>query len=34
MNQQLANPDVTVITGAGGWLGTGLVAAFLSDDHE
>ena len=34
MSQQLAPPDVTVITGAGGWLGTGLVAAFLSDDHE
>ncbi|WP_395161008.1 NAD-dependent epimerase/dehydratase family protein [Ilumatobacter sp.] len=34
MTQQLATPDVTVITGAGGWLGTGLVAAFLSDDHE
>ena len=34
MSQQLAPPDVTVITGAGGWLGTGLVAAFLSGDHE
>ena len=26
-------PDVTVITGAGGWLGTGLVAAFLDTRH-
>ena len=34
MSQQLAPPDVTVITGAGGWLGTVLVAAFLSGDHE
>lgn len=34
MTQQLATPDVTVITGAGGWLGTGLVAAFLATDHQ
>ena len=34
MTAQLTTPDVTVITGAGGWLGTGLVAAFLADDHE
>jgi nucleoside-diphosphate-sugar epimerase len=25
----IVEPDVTVITGAGGWLGTGLVAAFV-----
>lgn len=26
-------PDATVITGAGGWLGTGLVSAFLDPTH-
>jgi nucleoside-diphosphate-sugar epimerase len=26
-------PDVTVITGAGGWLGTGLVSAFTDPQH-
>ncbi len=26
-------PDVTVVTGAGGWLGTGLVSAFLDPAH-
>jgi nucleoside-diphosphate-sugar epimerase len=26
-------PDITVITGAGGWLGTGLVSAFLDPAH-
>jgi nucleoside-diphosphate-sugar epimerase len=34
MTPQLTTPDVTVITGAGGWLGSGLVAAFLADDHK
>lgn len=34
MTAPLTTPDVTVITGACGWLGTGLVTAFLSDDHE
>lgn len=28
----IALPDNTVITGAGGWLGTGLVSAFTKDD--
>lgn len=30
----IGTPDVTVITGAGGWLGTGLVSAFLDPDHR
>ena len=29
----LAHPDTTLITGAAGWLGTGLVSAFTSGDH-
>lgn len=31
MTGLLAAPDVTVVTGAGGWLGNGLVSAFLGD---
>jgi len=27
-------PDATVITGAAGWLGTGLVTAFTTGDHQ
>ncbi len=30
----LATPDTTVITGAAGWLGTGLVAALADGEHE
>ncbi len=29
----IEHPDVTVITGANGWLGTGLVSAFLEHEH-
>jgi nucleoside-diphosphate-sugar epimerase len=29
----IGSPDVTVVTGAGGWLGTGLVSAFLDGEH-
>ena len=29
----IPDPDVTVITGAGGWLGTGLVSAFTDPAH-
>ncbi len=29
----IESPDVTVVTGAGGWLGTGLVSAFLDEGH-
>ena len=30
----IPEPDTTVITGAGGWLGTGLVAAFSGDGER
>jgi nucleoside-diphosphate-sugar epimerase len=31
---RLVPPDVTVVTGAAGWLGTGLVSAFTEGPHE
>ncbi|MGE5211195.1 MAG: NAD-dependent epimerase/dehydratase family protein, partial [Acidobacteriota bacterium] len=31
---RLALPDVTIVTGAAGWLGTGLVSAFVDGSHE
>jgi nucleoside-diphosphate-sugar epimerase len=31
---RLAPPDVTIVTGAAGWLGTGLVSAFAGGSHE